>query len=491
MEMRRDGSSKSDDRMAFEAILEEQWGAWESGERERNRVEDLLARHPALAADAETVLDLIYHEYVIRRRLGETPRPEEYLVRFPAWSDALTRQFVIDDAMQAVEASTERLPDGPSASEDPHPDPLAPVPASPLSIDGHDIIEVLGRGGMGIVYKARDRRLNRVVAIKTLAESALDSPSLVRRFRSEAEVVAKVRHPNIISIHAVGEERGRPYFSMEHAEGGNLAYRLSDAPMEVRQAAELVMALARGTDAAHRAGIIHRDLKPSNVLLAADGTPKIGDFGLARLLAEGSARTLSGEVLGTPSYMAPEQAAGRSREVGPAADIYSLGAILYHSLTGRPPFLGASPVETLRLLIATEVVPPRRQRPDVPRDLETIALKCLEKEPGRRYHEAAALADDLGRFLDGRPIAARPIGAAGRLLRWGRRNRVLAATATALILTVVLARATLLTLWLRARHRTARPRWSSATAPSVHAIGPSTPFAHCSTARMRTCWRRS
>ncbi len=202
---------------------------------------------------------------------------------------------------------------------------------------------------------------------------------------------------------------------------------------------------------AHRAGIVHRDLKPSNVLLGTDGTPKISDFGLAKLLGEDSARTVTGEVLGTPGYMAPEQAEGRGREVGPAADIYATGAILYQMLTGRPPFLGASAMETLRLVVSADVVPPRRQRPGVPRDLETIALKCLEKEPGRRYPDAEALADDLRRFLEGRPIAARPVGPAGRLWRWGRRNKVLAATASALVLTFTLGSPALLTLWLQAR----------------------------------------
>ena len=223
-----------------------------------------------------------------------------------------------------------------------------------------------------------------VVAIKTVSETAFTAPAQLRRFLAEAEVIARLRHPNIIPIYAVGEEQGRPYFSLELAEGGNLAERLAKGPITSRQAAELVETLARAVQAAHAAGIIHRDLKPSNVLLASDGTPKIGDFGLAKLLGDDSARTLSGEVLGTPSYMAPEQAEGRSRDVGPAADIYALGAILYQALTGRPPFLGASAIETMKLVVSTEAVPPRRQRPDVPRDLETITLKCLEKDPRRR-----------------------------------------------------------------------------------------------------------
>ena len=242
---------------------------------------------------------------------------------------------------------------------------------------------------MGIVYKALDRRLNRVVAIKTVSEAAFTAPVQLRRFLAEAEVIARLKHPNIIPIYAVGEQQGRPYFSLEFAEGGNLSERLAKGPITSRQAAALVeIAGARASRAAHAAGIIHRDLKPSNVLLAGDGTPKIGDFGLAKLLDDDSARTLSGEVLGTPSYMAPEQAEGRSRDVGPAADIYALGAILYQALTGRPPFLGASAIETIKLAVSTEPVPPRRLRPDVPRDLETITLKCLEKDPTGRYADA-------------------------------------------------------------------------------------------------------
>ena len=324
------------------------------------------------------------------------------------------------------------------------------TPESPRSIDGYDLIEELGRGGMGIVYKALERRLNRLVAIKTISEAAFDSPSQRRRFLAEAEVIARVHHPHIIPIHAVGEHQGRPYISLEFAEGGSLAQRLTSGPLTVRQAAELVEVLAQAVQAAHDAGIVHRDLKPSNVLLAADGTPKVADFGLAKLLGDDSGHTITGEVLGTPSYMAPEQAEGRSREVGPAVDIYALGAILYQALTGRPPFLGASAMETLKLVVSTEVVPPRRQRPDVPRDLETIALKCLEKEPGRRYAHAAALADDLRRYLDGRPIAARPVGAAERAWVWCRRRPAVAALTAAVALAVVAGTATVIAVQARA-----------------------------------------
>ncbi len=426
-------------------------------EGERPLVEDILAEHPTLVEDAEATVDVIYHEFVIRRARGESPCPEDYLRRFPAWADALVRQFAVDEALRPVDAGTVHAagvavptlghPAAPSGTRPPGP---------PWTIDGYEILDELGRGGMGIVFKGLDRRLNRVVAIKTVSEAAFTVPAQLRRFLSEAEVIARLKHPNIIPIYAVGEENGRPYFSLELAEGGNLSERLAEGPLAGRQAAELVETLARAVSTAHAAGIIHRDLKPSNVLLASDGTPKIGDFGLAKLLGDDSARTLSGEVLGTPSYMAPEQAEGRSRDVGPAADIYALGAILYQALTGRPPFLGASAIETMKLVVSTEAVAPRQLRPEVPRDLETITLKCLEKDPHGRYPDAGALADDLRRYLEGRPIAARPVGALGRFWRWRRRNPPLAAMAAALVLTFILGSPALMGLWLRARADRAR-----------------------------------
>ncbi|MHB1562277.1 MAG: serine/threonine-protein kinase, partial [Isosphaeraceae bacterium] len=451
--MIEDHRSRPADRTLREAILDEQRSAWDSGER--TPVEQFLARHAALVEDSEAILDLIYQEFLIRRSIGESPDPAEYLRRFPAWSEPLIRQFAVDELMRSVapatvcregdEAATLELRDSAAAGRVP------PTSTAPRSIDGYDILDELGRGGMGIVYKARERQLNRVVAIKTISESAFASPAQRQRFLVEAEVIARLRHPHIIAIHAYGEQEGRPYFSLEFAERGSLAQRLAEAPMNARQATELVATLAHAVQAAHERGIIHRDLKPSNVLLAGDGTPKIADFGLAKLLDDDSARTATGEVLGTPSYMAPEQADGHSREVGPAADIYALGAILYQTLTGRPPFLGASAMETLRLVVSAEVVPPRRQRPDVPRDLETIALKCLEKEPRRRYSDAASLADDLRRYLEGRPIAARPVSPVGRLTRWGGRNPALATSAAALLLTLVVGTPALIVLWLQAR----------------------------------------
>ncbi len=447
--MNDDGPAPLSERPLLETILDEQEARWKCGERPS--VEAFLAEHPSLAADAYAAVDVIYHEFVIRLARGESPTPEEYLKRFPAWADALLRQFAVDEALRPEHGATLYASDLAATTLGGLAEPGGVWPPAPRLIDGYDILKELGRGGMGIVFKALERRLNRVVAIKTVSETTFTAPAQLRRFLAEAEVIARLSHPNIIPIYAVGEENGRPYFSLELAEGGNLSQRLSKGPITGRQAAELAETLAKAVSAAHAAGIIHRDLKPSNVLLAADGTPKIGDFGLAKLLGDDSARTLSGEVIGTPSYMAPEQAEGRSRDVGPVADIYALGAILYQALTGRPPFLGASAIETMKLVVSTEAVPARQLRPEVPRDLETITMKCLEKDPRGRYADARALADDLRRFLEGRPIAARPVGLLGRFWRWRRRNPPLAATAAALLLTFVAGTPVLLGLWLRAR----------------------------------------
>jgi WD40 repeat protein len=295
------------------------------------------------------------------------------------------------------------------------------------SVPGYEILGELGRGGMGVVYQARQTGLKRLVALKMILAGGHAGEQEVARFRAEAEAVARLQHPNIVQIHEVGEAEGRPFFSLEYVEGGNLADRLKGTPLPPRQAAELVQTLARAVQAAHQAGIIHRDLKPANVLLTRDGQPKITDFGLAKQLDTGQRHTQSGAIVGTPSYMAPEQAEAKGKEIGPAADIYALGAILYELLTGRPPFKAATPLDTLLQVVSEEPAPPSQLQSRVPRDLETICLKCLEKVPARRYGSGQVLADDLGRFLAGEPIAARPVGRAEKLWRWCQRNPRLAA----------------------------------------------------------------
>jgi serine/threonine-protein kinase len=295
---------------------------------------------------------------------------------------------------------------------------------------------VLGRGGMGVVYQARHLRLNRPVALKMLLAGAYAGPHDLARFLREAETVAGLRHANIVQVHEAGDVDGRPYFTMELVEGGSRAQKLAGTPQPARQAAALVAAVAEAVHAAHLRGIVHRDLKPGNILLTADGTPKLTDFGVARRLEGTAGLTQSGAPLGTPSYMAPEQAEGRSREVGPAADTYALGAILYELLTGRPPFRAETAAETLRQVVSQDPVPPSRLNAAVPRDPETICLKCLEKDPRRRYASAAALAEDLRRFQRNEPIVARAVGPLERALRWTRRKptaAALVATALALI----------------------------------------------------------
>ncbi|HVX14998.1 MAG TPA: serine/threonine-protein kinase [Pirellulales bacterium] len=290
------------------------------------------------------------------------------------------------------------------------------------SIPGYEVEDVLGRGGMGIVYKARQVRLNRPVALKMLLGGVYATSEERDRFAREAEAIAALRHTNIVQIYDVGDHGNWPFFAMEYVEGGSLAEELLGRPQPARQAAALMITLTEAVQAAHRGGIVHRDLKPANILLTTDGTPKIADFGLARHFDAGPTLTLSGARLGTPSYMAPEQALGKTHAIGPPADIYALGALLYELLTGRPPFRGESAAETERQVISEDPVRPAWLNPKVPRDLETICLQCLHKDPERRYATAAALADDLKRFQRGEPVAARPAGLAERAGKWARRR---------------------------------------------------------------------
>jgi tRNA A-37 threonylcarbamoyl transferase component Bud32 len=286
------------------------------------------------------------------------------------------------------------------------------------SFGDYELLVEIARGGMGVVYKARQKRLNRLVALKMILAGRLADEEDVQRFRTEAEAAARLRHPNIVAVHEVGTINGQHFFSMQFIEGRTLAQRLTEGPLPGRTAAGYVRQIAGAVHYAHRQGIVHRDLKPSNILLDHDDQPHVTDFGLAKRLDAGDPTlTRTGDVLGTPSYMAPEQAAAKVKELGPACDVYGLGAVLYEALTGRPPFQGATTVDTLEQVRSQEPVPPRLLNPKVDRDLETICLKCLEKDPVCRYANADEVAADLQRYLNGESIRARSYNILARLTR--------------------------------------------------------------------------
>jgi serine/threonine protein kinase len=326
--------------------------------------------------------------------------------------------------------------DAPLAEVGRRPAGAAIRPSSRIGVDvpGYEILAEIGRGGMGVVYKARHIRLDRLVALKMILAGAHASDDQVARFHIEARAVAQIQHPGIVQIYEDGDLDGLPYFSLEFVPGGSLSQFINDKPQAPNVAATMVMALCRAVAEAHARGIIHRDLKPANVLLTPDHQPKITDFGLAKQMEGDSQQTRSGAIMGTPSYMAPEQAWGQTREIGPLSDQYALGAILYEMLVGHPPFRGATPLETLELVRNQEPVPPTRLQPNTPTDLETICLKALQKDPARRFPDVGTMAEALRRFLEGEPIVARPVGTPERLWRWCKRNPRVAGLAAAVVL---------------------------------------------------------
>jgi serine/threonine protein kinase/tetratricopeptide (TPR) repeat protein len=476
------------------ALREDQCDRWRRGERVP--VEAYLNAWPSLDQRGEDVLVLICGEWLLRLESGEQPALSVFQQRFPRYAEELAVQLELLQMLHSTQPALGGEGESTELRRGAHPAPRPTIP-------GYEVLGLLGRGGMGVVYKARHIPLKRVVALKMLPAGSQADADLQARFRAEAEVVARLQHPNIVQVHDVGEHEGQVYLTMEYVEGSTLAGKLAGTPLPPRAAAELAETLARAVHYAHQRGVIHRDLKPSNILLRrkseirnpksetnpkpeipktetpgvpglglknsdvefvsdfefriSDFDPKVADFGLAKRWGEAEMsaagyETVTGAILGTPSYMAPEQAEGRAREVGPAADVWALGAILYELLTGRPPFKGASPLETMEQVRSQEPVPPGRLQPRLPRDLETIGLKCLHKEPSRRYASAQELADDLRRFLAGEPIQARPVGTAERLGRWCRRKPAVAGLVAALALVVVSALAGLTGLWLRAEH---------------------------------------
>jgi WD40 repeat protein/tRNA A-37 threonylcarbamoyl transferase component Bud32 len=352
-----------------------------------------------------------------------------------------TLALAADSAGSVNDMTSAHLPGRPDETANTIPlGSLPPIPGTNIKmhIPGYEILDVLGRGGMGVVYKARQLGLNRLVAIKMILSSQHANTEERMRFQTEAEAVAKLHHPNIVQIYDVGENEGNPYIALEFVDGGTLGARLVDHPMTARQAAELMEPIARAVHFAHTQGILHRDLKPANILMAPDGTPKLTDFGLAKRLGEESShQTGTGSILGTPSYMAPEQAEGKVRGMTSAVDTYALGSILYHALTGRPPFFGETVLDTLQQVKNDDPVPPRRLQPKVPRDLETICLKCLQKEPHKRYPSAEAFANDLRAFLDDRTIHARPVSTGERVAKWAKRSPMVASLLALLAVVIV------------------------------------------------------
>ncbi|TXT36892.1 MAG: protein kinase family protein [Planctomycetota bacterium] len=474
--------------------------AWLAGERPR--VEDFLAdvsdKHKS-----EATRELLKLEAHYRLKANEMPTVDELRQRFPSLGSVWLRGVV-----EPVKSRGSSNPAGDTFARAATTDPITGLPTVP----GYEVLELIGRGGMGVVYKARDVKLHRLVALKMVSAGDLASPEMLERFRAEARAVASLQHPNLVQIHEVGEHLGRPYLAFEFVSGGGLDQRLRGMPQPPRAAAQLIKTVAHAIQFAHSRAIIHRDLKPANILLSGDGgeergegertllptganavarmptseqspsttlprpdagvratgeapdrtlqlpssltpppsslpTPKVSDFGLAKHLENEEQQTRTGAILGTPSYMAPEQATGRSDAIGPATDVYALGAILYEMLTGRPPFRAPTVIETLDQVRSLEPVSLRGIQPNVPRDLETICLKCLQKEPSRRYESAGALADDLDRFLRDEPVLARPVSTTERTWRWCRRHPAVAVLAMLLFVVTLGGFGGILQLW--------------------------------------------
>jgi serine/threonine-protein kinase len=433
-------------------LLVDQRERWQTGDR--RPAEAYLEMYPHLRDDFEYALELVYGEYLLCEERGELADLADYCRRFPAHAARLKLQVDLHQALRVTRpTSTGQTNLGPSAAgAPPRGDSAWPV------LPSYEVLGELGRGAMGVVYKARQKGLDRLVAIKMILAGAHAGAEERRRFKREAEAIARLGHGNVVAVYEVGEVDGQAFLSLEHVDGGSLADRLREQPLlTTRQAAELVRTLAAAIHAAHTAGIVHRDLKPTNVLLTSAGVVKISDFGLAKKLDEELARTHSGAMMGTPAYMAPEQAGG-ARAVGPTADVYSLGIILYECLTGQVPFRAAGLGDLLALVRQAEPMPPTRLNARIPRDLETICLKCLEKEPARRYSTAQELADDLQRFLEDRPIRARPPGLWERFGKFARRNRTLVGGMAAVFLTLLVGVASTTAGWVNAAVERKRAR---------------------------------
>jgi hypothetical protein len=395
------------------------------------RVETILNAFPSLASDSHCALELIVLEYQLRREMGQNPEPLQWYERFPQWRDRLRDRLeeLAPIVVATAELETVVLQSVRHGGEG---KAVAAAAGDEVPLLGrHEILEEIGRGGMGVVYRARDLVLERIVALKVIRSGSLASDEEVSFFYREARAAARLRHPNIVPIYGMGLHEQQHCFSMALFPQGSLSEHLNDFSRDIRAAVRLTAKTARAVQAAHEHGIIHRDLKPGNILLDENGEPVVSDFGLAKRQDSSVTVTLSGRVIGTPAYMAPEQARGET--VTRAADLWALGVILYELLTGSRPFRGDNADEVKQKVVHADPLPPRRLRAELPADLETIVLKCLSKEPERRYGSAAELADDLERWLDGEPIQARP---EPRWQHWRRQFRRRVGTKGMLLLLV-------------------------------------------------------
>jgi len=368
-------------------------------------------------------LDEVIETYLRVAQAGAAPKREELVARYPAFAKELAEFLAGQERLQRLAEPVRAAVTG-----------MPPAGTKIRYFGDYELLEEIARGGMGVVYKARQTSLKREVALKMIRAGTLASSDEVDRFLREAEAAANLQHPNIVAIHEVGEHDGQHYFTMDYVAGRDLGALVKDGPLPPNRAACYVRIIAEAIHFAHQRGTLHRDLKPQNVLIDVADQPRITDFGLAKLMKVDSRLTQSGVVMGSPSYMPPEQAAGRHGDIGPASDGYSLGAMLYELLTGRPPFRGSTPMATLLEVLEAEPSAPRRLKADIPPDLETICLKCLEKSPSARYPTARALAEELDRYLKGEPILARPASAVRKTVSWARRHPGVLAALAALVM---------------------------------------------------------